>query len=101
MRAYGERREVFADALRTTMGERVSFDLPDGGLALWVRFAAGIDPDRLATAARARRVAFTPGSSFAMQPMAVGAARLGFASLTPTELVQAVRRLATAMGDLR
>jgi GntR family transcriptional regulator/MocR family aminotransferase len=101
MRAYGERREVFADALRTMMGERVSFELPDGGLALWVRFAAGIDPDRLATAARARRVSFTPGSSFATPPMAVGAARFGFASLTSTELVQAVRRLASALENMR
>ncbi len=101
MRAYAERRQVFADALRETLDGRVSFVLPDGGLALWVRFADGIDPDRLASVARVRRVSFTPGSAYAMQPMPVAAARFGFASLNPAELAQAVRRLGMAIRETR
>lgn len=98
MGAYAERRRVFAEALAGTMGGRVSFDVPDGGLALWVRFADDIDPDRLAEAARGRRVTFVPGGAYATRPMRVGAARLGFGRLNPAELALAVRRLRAAMG---
>jgi len=95
--AYVERRRIFADVLVATMDWRIAFDMPDGGLALWVRFADGIDPDQLAETARGRRVSFVPGSAYAIHPTPVGAARLGFGSLNPTELALAVRRLRAAM----
>jgi GntR family transcriptional regulator / MocR family aminotransferase len=100
LQAYAERRRVFADALVAGMDGRIAFDIPDGGLALWVRFADDIDPDQLAEAARGRRVSFVPGGAYATFPTAVRAARLGFGSLNNAELALAVRRLGAAMGEL-
>ena len=97
LRVYAERRQNFADALRARLGERVAFDMPDGGLALWVRFTATVDMERLATAARAQRIAFTPASAYATGPHAIAAARLGFGSLDAAELAVAVRRLGAAL----
>ena len=54
LRVYDERRQIFVDALRSVLGERIAFDLPDGGLALWVRFTGDVDLDDLAVKARAR-----------------------------------------------
>ncbi len=96
--AYAERRRLFADVLRAELDGLIEFDLPEGGLALWVRFADTIDVDRLADAARARRVGFVPGSAWATHPMRVNAARLGFGSLAPAELTTAVRRLRAALA---
>ncbi len=98
LQAYAERRTVFTDALVAMLGGRIAFDIPDGGLALWVRFADDIDLDRLAETARGRRVSFVPGSTYATHAMPVGAARLGFGSLNPAELLMAVRRLRSAIG---
>ena len=97
LRVYAERRQSFVEALRTSLDGRITFDMPDGGLALWVRFSTDIDLDRLAVKAQAGRVSFLPGSAYAMRQVTVNAARLGFGSLNPAELELAVRRLATAM----
>jgi GntR family transcriptional regulator / MocR family aminotransferase len=100
LRVYAERRQVFAESLRSALSGQVAFDLPDGGLAVWVRFAQGTDLEDLVAKARVRQVSFLPGSAYAMEPMQIPAARLGFGSLNPAELGVAVRRLAAAMKEI-
>ena len=69
-------------------------------MALWVRFAAGIDVERLAEEALKQWVAFTPGSRFSLGQEAVPAARRGFASLRVEELEESVRRLKRALEGM-
>lgn len=93
-RLYRERRDVLAEALHKTLPE-LSFELPAGGMALWVR-APGREVAAWADRARQRGVAFQPGVRFSLVGSASDRARLGFASCTPSELVEAVRRMASA-----
>lgn len=98
LRVYAERRGCLAQALREALDGRVGFSLPQGGLAIWVRFMGGLDPVALARAARAHGVGFLPGSAFSSRDDAAGpGARLGFASMNETELRTAVSRLASAI----
>ena len=82
LRVQAARRQAFADALRARRGGRIDFDLPDGGLALRVRFDASTDA--LVASAASRRLAYTPGSAYATRPMAVAAARPGVAASMAT-----------------
>jgi GntR family transcriptional regulator/MocR family aminotransferase len=100
LKIYRERREALASVLREELSGRLDFDLPDGGLAVWVRFDDTIDLARLAGLARAERLHFLPGSAFALTPRRVQGARLGFASLDPGELRRATLRLRTAISKL-
>jgi GntR family transcriptional regulator/MocR family aminotransferase len=98
LRVYGARRGCLAAALRAQLGAAVAFSLPQGGLAIWVRFAAGLDPVAIAEAAQALGVGFTPGAAFVSGGHApTGGARLGFASMNEAELVEAVGRLGAAI----
>jgi GntR family transcriptional regulator/MocR family aminotransferase len=98
LRVYGARRHCLAEALRAQLGEAVEFSLPQGGLAIWVRFAAGLDPVAIAEAAQALGVGFTPGAAFFSGGHApTNGARLGFASMNEAELVEAVGRLGAAI----
>jgi len=101
MRVYAERRALIADLLRDRFDGRIEFDLPDGGLAVWVRFEAGIDVARLAELARRERLQFLPGGAFSLTAQPVQGARLGFASLDVGELRRAVDRLWAALESLR
>jgi GntR family transcriptional regulator/MocR family aminotransferase len=101
LRVYGERRQAFAGLLREKLAGRAEFKLPDGGLAVWVNFAEGVDPDELAAAALARRLRFYPGAAFAIDGRPVNGARLGYARLNEAELGQAVDRLRRAFEMLR
>jgi GntR family transcriptional regulator/MocR family aminotransferase len=98
LRVYSARRHCLAEALQAQLGEAVEFSLPQGGLAIWVRFAAGLDPVAIAEAAQALGVGFTPGAAFFSGGHAApNGARLGFASMNEAELVESVGRLAAAI----
>jgi GntR family transcriptional regulator / MocR family aminotransferase len=95
-REYQERRDALAEALRGELDGRVDFELPAGGLALWVRAGEGVSADEWAKRASAEGVHVTAGHTFALGELVPEAFRLGYASLTPAELREAVRRLARA-----
>jgi GntR family transcriptional regulator/MocR family aminotransferase len=101
LRVYSERRTLMAELLRENFGSDIEFDLPDGGLAVWVRFKGNIDVDEFARLARAQGVQLLPGSAFATASAHVQGARLGFASLDPAELRNATHRLRVAFGKLQ
>jgi GntR family transcriptional regulator/MocR family aminotransferase len=86
-RIYGERRDLFAAAIRRELGQQVAFDLPAGGLALWLRLRAGLDAETWAANAAQVGLAVSPGVKFTLDAAhAPQAFRLGYASLTEIEL---------------
>lgn len=101
LRVYAERRARIAQLLREELAEHLQFDLPDGGLAVWVRFAPSVDVMRLVDTARRERLQLLPGSAFSVSGRDVQGARLGFASLDESELPRAVQRLRAALRKLR
>jgi GntR family transcriptional regulator / MocR family aminotransferase len=84
------------EALRGELGGSVDFELPAGGLALWARVDEALDTADWAARAASHGVRVAPGRSFALEGRGPSAFRLGFASLTPQELREAVHRLALA-----
>ncbi len=96
-RAYESRRGVLVEALLGTFGGRLSFPVPAGGTALWVRTDPGIDVAAWAKRAREKGVSIQPGQEFAFDGRARPHLRLGFAQLDEKELLEAVRRMASAL----
>jgi GntR family transcriptional regulator/MocR family aminotransferase len=93
-RIFAERRRSFADALNETLGDRISFSIPDGGLAFWVRYAG--DLDELETRARANGLRLASHRSFMVRASAPKGLRLGFASLRSDEASRVIAILAKA-----
>jgi GntR family transcriptional regulator/MocR family aminotransferase len=98
VRVYEERRDIFAKLLRQHFGTAIEFDIPDGGLAFWINFNESIDVEALAATARGYGVKILPGGAYSVIGDAVAGGRLGFASLDPDELEEAVKRLKRAAG---
>ncbi len=93
-RIYHARRDVLAGELAKQLGERVSFELPPGGMALWVR-VHGTKPERWVERARARGVTFRAGSELSLIERGdVPYVRMGFTTLNERELARAVREAA-------
>jgi GntR family transcriptional regulator/MocR family aminotransferase len=101
LRIYAQRRTLIAELLTELFGSAIEFNLPDGGLAVWIRFQDSVDVEKLAQLALAEGVQLLPGSAFATVNTAVQGARLGFASLDPTQLRRAMHRLRVAFNKLR
>ena len=93
-RIYHARRDALAAALRAQLGDRLTFQVPTGGIALWVETTPGLDPDRWYRRALEHGVVFQPGSAFSLTGKRVAAARFGYGACTEAEIKIAVRRLA-------
>ena len=95
---YRDRCSVLTNALRAELGDRFDFAPPDGGMFVWGRFTDGIDTHELLPKAVAHGMAFVPGQAFAVAGDHRFSARLSFATATPDQLVEGVRRLGSALA---
>jgi GntR family transcriptional regulator/MocR family aminotransferase len=88
---YGARRELLASELTRRLGERVSFTLPQGGMALWIG-VRGTSPSAWVERAKKRGVLFRAGRTLSLggrseEPFV----RMGFTRLNEAELSKAVK----------
>lgn len=100
-RTYGLRAHAMADALRSELGEAVSFVAPQGGMFTWVRLtgAGGRERDAAALAKRAieQGVAFVPGAPFYAEQPDASTLRLSFATADEARIREGIARLAKAL----
>jgi GntR family transcriptional regulator/MocR family aminotransferase len=99
-RHYAERRNALVEALRSELGDVLSFHEPPGGMALWARVrnqgSRRADVEAWTERALARRVVVHSARRFDFEGRSRPFLRLGYAALTPTEIRGAVRALAQA-----
>ncbi|HEX5658902.1 MAG TPA: PLP-dependent aminotransferase family protein [Polyangiales bacterium] len=95
-RVYETRRDALATALQSSLGSRVSFELPAGGMAFWVR-VHGHDPRRWVERAEQQGVLFRAGNDYALSPAELPFVRMGFTRLDERELTRAVKLAARAL----
>ena len=98
---YRERCAALADALEDSMGDRIRFHRPDGGMFLWSEFAGVPDTNELLRRAVEEGVAFVPGSAFTIDQRPDSKARFSYSTLAPAQLGEAVDRLARALDSLQ
>ena len=87
--------DVLSSALRENFGPIVEFEVPRGGMYLWVKLPAGVDSRRLAGPALREGVAFNPGPEWSADPAAAASyIRLCFALPSESEIWEGVEKLA-------
>jgi 2-aminoadipate transaminase len=98
--AYRERRQTLVRALTEHFPTGVRWNLPTGGMFLWLELPPELDAtELLRTAVEIEKVAFCPGAAFAAGGgrHADHCLRLSFASLPPDRIEEGIRRLAHAV----
>jgi len=94
LRLYRERRDVFCHLMNKELQDYVQFQEPEGGMAVWTRFAPGINLPALAQKAMKEDLYFSNGLIHGASPKISNGTRLGFASSTAPELERCVEILA-------
>ena len=94
---YRRKREVMEQALRTELGDRLSWLVPKGGFFLWATLAAGYDDTSLLERALEQRLVFVIGSAFYVDGTGHDRIRLSFSAPSVERIQEGVRRLASAM----
>ena len=99
-RVYGSRRDALADALRRYLKGALTFDLPDGGMALWARVDDSIDVSEWVRAANPEGVIFCDSRAYDFLHRDQPFVRLGFTYHDEAELADAARRMAQALKNI-
>jgi GntR family transcriptional regulator/MocR family aminotransferase len=100
-RIYAERRERLSDLLRRRFASTLSFVMPCGGTAIWARVSQDVGVEAWAAQAERLGLVLQPGSLFSFDSRAPARLRLGFAQHTEREVIEAVRRMETALRAAR
>ena len=96
MRSALQRKcDVLSGALRESFGPSVEFEVPRGGMYLWVKLPDGVDSRDLEGPALREGIAFNPGPDWSADPdAAAGYIRLCFALPSEEEIREGVDKLA-------
>jgi GntR family transcriptional regulator/MocR family aminotransferase len=97
---YKRRRDHFAALLTKTLGHRLKFDVPAGGLAFWARFREPLSIGKLVESAFQERLKILPSNNFYCGGEPPQGIRLGYASMDESELTEAVKRLDRAFVNI-
>jgi GntR family transcriptional regulator/MocR family aminotransferase len=100
-RTYQARRDHCVELLQKHLGQALTFEIPNGGMALWARAAPDIDTEAWAKNAEGRGVVFQTEQLFRWDQQPGPHLRLGYAALTESELTRAIRRLQESLPSSR
>ena len=98
-KVYAHRMIRLGAALREYLPASVHFKPPQGGFFIWLRFARGVDTEKLLAAVRPYDVAFQPGANFSSGQGVNHCARLGISYFEADQLEEGAKRLALALKN--
>lgn len=94
---YRKRRDLLVEALRQALGPRLELRVPAQGSALWAALP-GVDIEAWQQRAEKAGVSFQAGRDFAFDERPQPSFRMGFTGHEERELLEAVKRMAGALG---
>ncbi|BDE07653.1 2-aminoadipate aminotransferase [Vulcanimicrobium alpinum] len=97
---YRARRDAMVAALAAQMPAHVRWNVPGGGMFLWVTVGAGIDTEELFEHAVRDGVVFVPGRPFYPHRDRGDGMRLNFSAMPEPRIDEGIARLATAIRHL-
>ncbi len=98
---YKARRDAMLAALKRSFPAEVTWNVPDGGMFIWLEFPEGVDcAELLARAIKDSNVAFVPGSAFYATEQKRNTARLSFSLGEPARIEEGIERLAVLVRNV-
>jgi DNA-binding transcriptional MocR family regulator len=98
---YRRRRDALLHALERHLARDATWTVPAGGHHVWVTLRAPVDERALYAEAMRTGVSFLPGGALQAERSTRTSMRLSFGLVQPAEHDEAVRRLASALREVR
>ncbi len=95
--ANHKRCDVLLSSLDEYFADIAHWTIPQGGLFVWMSLPEHIDTWSMFDDALARKVAYIPGGAFSVMGEHNNTLRLNFSKLSPVELQEGIRRLASVV----
>ncbi|GAA4114720.1 PLP-dependent aminotransferase family protein [Aquimarina addita] len=102
LKIYRQRRDLFCTLLREKLSNYLDFEIPKGGMAVWVRLRKEYSWDLVITKAATLKLHINPEwKRYDNDTSGHNGIRMGFASLNQEEIVDAIDRLLLVMKSLK
>lgn len=98
-RLFMRRRDALAEAVKTHFPAETKFNVPDGGLSLWVSLPRDCNSDELLRLAGEHGVQFLPGSAFYFRAPQHNSLRLSFAAEPEERIEEGIRILGSLVNS--
>ncbi|MDF7673848.1 PLP-dependent aminotransferase family protein [Acetobacteraceae bacterium ESL0709] len=97
-RIYAARRDFFIEEIRKRFGEFVTFTVPAGGLAVWLRVDDRVNVDNWVKTAEEKGLRIGSGTCFSLEGgTGLNGLRFGYAHLTQDEIGKALMILSASL----
>lgn len=97
-RVFERRRDALASALHQHFPRDTKFDVPDGGLSMWVTLPNDCNIAELLRVGATKGVQFLPGSAFYFRSPLHNSLRLSFAAEPEERIEEGIRILGSLLG---
>lgn len=99
---FRTRRDAMVSAIKKYLPKNISFEVPKGGLFIWLQLPQSISTNELLPIACKEGMAFAPGNSFFIDGVSgEDWLRLNFASQPVDDIEEGIKRLGRALQRLR
>ncbi|CAM1344659.1 MocR-like pyridoxine biosynthesis transcription factor PdxR [Tenacibaculum amylolyticum] len=101
LKVYKARRDLFCNFLQEELDDFFSFEVPKGGMAVWLHLKKSYSWKEVAVVARKQSVEIGDFTRYDSMQTGHNCIRVGFASYTEEEIYELVKRLKRAMWELK
>lgn len=99
---FRSRRDAMLDAIKKHLPSSINFEIPKGGLFIWLQLPKSISANELLPVACKEGVAFSPGNSFFIDGISgEDWIRLNFASQPVEDIEEGIKRLGNALKKMK
>ncbi|MDO5971304.1 PLP-dependent aminotransferase family protein [Flavivirga aquimarina] len=99
VKIYKERRDFFCKLLKEELSDYLSFEIPKGGMALWVTLNKNYSWETVTDIAKQQKLIISEWKRYDMTNANHNAIRVGFARYDETEAKEFVKRFKKTMQD--
>lgn len=101
LKVYRERRDFTCQLLKDSLGDKIDFRTPDGGMAIWAKFDNKIPLVTLSEKVARQGLYLSNGQTYKEENPGLNACRMGFAGMNQKETEDAVRILKGAIDTFK
>lgn len=99
-RIYNERRLYFANLIEKDLKELIDFNIPDGGLAFWLKLKKQIDPHKFEALLFQQGIRLSKANIFYIEEKMCFALRIGYGSLDKTQIQKCITALKFVLSSI-
>jgi len=93
MKVYKQRRDLFCDLLKQELGDYFEFDVPKGGMAVWVKLRPPYSWAQVSETALKHHLVIGDWQRYDMTNLGHNSIRIGFAAYNESELYELIEKL--------